>query len=54
MFLQLSVILFTGRVPGPGGVYSRGGVPGRGGLLRGGGAGGPPDGYCCGKCVDKY
>ena len=44
MFLQVSVILFGGGVPGPGGsgpggcLLREGGVPG----------GDPPDGYCCG------
>ena len=42
MFLQVSVILFTGGVPGRGGSAPREGllqgrgVPGQGGLLRGG------------------
>ena len=61
MFLQVSVILFTGGLPGPGGgrsggAWSQGGVPGPaggclvpGGLLRGMPGGDPPDSYCCGR-----
>ena len=52
----LSVILFTGGVPGPGGAWSRGVCePGPGwGCLVPGGGGDPRDGYCFGRYASYW
>ena len=44
MFLQVSVVLFTGGVPGPRGVSGSGGVPGPGGGCA----------YCCGRYASYW